>query len=196
MATATKNAEAEKAKAEQTVEAETVEETVEASVDPLETRISRLAQAHESVKNHTMAAVTVGFVPVPGIDIAALTAIQLKMLHSIAKDYDVPFSKNIAKSIISSLVGSSLAVSIALPFSSLFKTVPIIGQTSGMISIALIGSASTYAIGKIFVAHFESGGTFFDFDVDKAKDHFQELYEEGKNFVKSSKKPEEAATAA
>jgi len=165
-----------------------------ASESPLDTRVDRLSKAHDTVKNHTMAAISVGFVPVPLIDMSALTAIQLKMLYSLAKRYDVPFSKNLVKSLISSLLGGSVAVTVSLPLGSLLKAVPIIGQTSGMISTAVIGAASTYAVGKTFVAHFESGGTFLDFNVEKAKAHFKELYEEGKSFV-SSKKTTEADTA-
>lgn len=146
-------------------------------------RVTRLAKAHDLVKNHTFLAGSVGFVPLPLIDIAALSTIQLKMLYSLARRYKVPFSKNIVKSLITALIGGSASVSIALPLSSFLKAIPIIGQTSGMISTSLIGSASTYAIGKIFVAHFESGGTFLDFDAERAREHFKELYDEGKQFV-------------
>ncbi|MDQ7091571.1 MAG: DUF697 domain-containing protein [Methylococcales bacterium] len=161
-----------------------------ATETPLDSRVARLAETHEIVKNHTMAAVGVGFIPVPFVDMGTLTAIQLKMLYSLAKCYQVPFSKNLVKSLVSSLLGSSLAISIALPVGSLLKAVPIIGQTSGMISTACVGAASTYAVGKVFVAHFESGGTFLDFDVEKAKVHFKELYEEGKSFVSTKKTTE------
>ena len=146
-------------------------------------RVTRLTKAHDLVKNHTFLAGSVGFIPIPLIDIAALSTIQLKMLYSLARRYKVPFSKNVVKSLITSLIGGSASVSIALPLGSFFKAIPIIGQTSGMISTSLIGSASTYAIGKIFIAHFESGGTFLDFDVERARTHFKELYDEGKRFV-------------
>ncbi len=166
----------------------------QSSKNPLDTRVERLSKAHDIVKNHTMAAITVGFIPIPLIDMSALTAIQLKMLYSLAKRYDVPFSKNLVKSLVSSLLGGSVAVTVALPLGSFLKAVPIIGQTSGMISTAAIGAASTYAVGKTFVAHFESGGTFLDFNVEKAKAHFKELYEEGKSFVSSSKPTETEPT--
>ncbi len=168
-------------------------ENTESAKNPLDSRVERLANAHEFVKNYTMGAVTVGFIPVPLIDMVSLTALQLKMLHSLAKCYDVPFTKNLAKSILSSLLGGSAAITIAMPLGSLFKAVPIIGQTSGLISTATIGAASTYAVGKIFVAHFESGGTFLNFNTEKAKEHFKELYEEGKNFVSSEKTTEAKA---
>lgn len=166
-------------------------EHFQAQEEAISHRLKRLDKAHNSVKNYTMGAMTVGLVPAPLIDMAALSAIQLKMVHSAANSYGVPFSKNIAKSIIGSLLGSSIAVTLAMPVASFIKVVPILGQSAGTISTALIGAASTYAIGKIFVEHFESGGTFLDFDEEKAKNHFKELYEEGRAFVASHK----AATA-
>ena len=170
---------------------EAASETIEGQEEALSLRMKRVDTAHNSVKNYTMAAMAVGFVPMPLLDMAALSAIQLKLVHSIATIYEVPFSKNIAKSIIGSVLGSSIAVTLAMPVASFIKVIPIIGQSSGTISTALIGSASTYAIGKIFVEHFESGGTFLDFDEEKAKAHFKSLYEEGRAFVSSHK----AATA-
>jgi hypothetical protein len=56
-----------------------------------------------------------------------------------------------------------------------------------MLSTAAIGAASTYAVGKVFAEHFESGGTFLDFDEEKAREHFKAMYEEGKAFVSSQK---------
>ena len=155
--------------------------------DAITSRMSRLDKAHNSIKNYTLGAIAVGLVPAPMVDMVALSAIQLKMVHSTAAIYEVPFSKNMAKSIIGSILGSSIAVTLAMPVSSFIKFIPILGQSSGSVSTALIGSASTYAIGKIFVEHFESGGTFLDFDEEKAKAHFKSLYEEGKAFVSSQK---------
>ncbi len=156
-------------------------------VGVLDQRIKRIDKAHACFKNYTMGAIAVGFVPVPLADMAALSAIQLKMIHSIANIYDVPFSKNIVKSIIGSTLGGSVAVTLALPVASFIKLIPVIGQTSGMLSTAAIGAASTYAVGKVFAEHFESGGTFLDFDEEKARAHFKALYEEGKAFVASQK---------
>lgn len=170
----------------------TVHEEVKTSKDPLEVRVARLTKAHESVKNYTMSAVSIGFVPIPLVDLAVLTAIQLKMLDSLAKNYDVPFSKNLTKSLLISLASSSIAVNIAMPLGSLFKAVPIIGQTSGLISTALTGAAFTYAVGKLFIEHFESDGTFLDFDVKKYRAHFKDLYEEGKSFVSPPRQAAEA----
>lgn len=150
-------------------------------------RVERLSEAHDVVKNYTIGACAVGFVPIPLLDLAALTGIQLKMMQSIANIYDVPFSKNIVKSLITSLVSGTVAVTTAMPLASLLKAVPIIGHTSGIISISAIGGGATYAVGKVFIAHFESGGTFLDFDAKKVQEHFKALYEEGKKFAVNQK---------
>lgn len=166
---------------------ETVQEKVEESCEALNKRIKRIDKAHACFKNYTIGAIAVGFIPMPLADMAALSAIQLKMIHGLAKLYEVPFSQNIAKSIIASLAGGSIAVSLALPVASWLKAVPVIGQSSGMISTATMGASATYAIGKLFAQHFESGGTFLNFDEEKARAHFKALYEEGKSFVSAQK---------
>jgi len=166
---------------------EKVEEKVEESCEALNKRIKRIEKAHACFKNYTIGAIAVGFIPVPLADMAALSAIQLKMIHGLSKLYDVPFSQNIAKSIVASIAGGSIAVNLALPVASWLKAVPVIGQSSGMISTATMGAASTYAVGKLFAQHFESGGTFLNFDEEKARAHFKKLYEEGRSFVSAQK---------
>ena len=60
----------------------------------------------------------------------------------------------------------------ATPIASLVKVVPIIGQVAGFIGGAVMFCATSYAIGKVFIEHFESGGTFLDFDPENMKAHF------------------------
>ena len=48
--------------------------------------------------------------------------------------------------------------------------------------------ASTYAVGQVFIQHFESGGTFLDFDPDKVKAYFAEQVEKGKLVVADLRK--------
>jgi hypothetical protein len=39
------------------------------------------------------------------------------------------------------------------------------------------GAAATYAVGQVFIQHFESGGTFLDFDPDKVREHFRQEFD-------------------
>jgi len=112
-----------------------------------------------------------------------LTGLQLKMVHSLAKHYEVEFSNNIGKSVIGSLAGGVLPVAFSPFLGSLLKAIPIIGQTTSAVTMSIVGGASTYALGKVFKKHFGSGGTMEDFEPEKAKGYFAKKYEEGKEIV-------------
>jgi uncharacterized protein (DUF697 family) len=115
--------------------------------------------------------------PAPLVDIALVTMIQIKMVADLAKLYEVPFSKNIAKTIIAGLLGSLVPVGLVRGTSSLLKAIPGVGSLLGIISAPAFTSASTYAIGKLFIQHFENGGSLMDFDVKSKSGEFKEEFE-------------------
>jgi uncharacterized protein (DUF697 family) len=122
-----------------------------------------------------------GLVPIPIFDIAAITGVQLKMLADLAKHYELPFSHDRGKSIVTALLGGLVSTKLGFgEVGSLMKGVPVIGPVIGMFTTTIFASAATYAIGKVFIQHFESGGTFLDFDPDKVRKHFADEYEKGK----------------
>ena len=59
-------------------------ETLEGQEEALNQRVKRVEKAHEAIKNYTIGAMAVGFVPLPLVDLAALSGIQLKLVHSLA----------------------------------------------------------------------------------------------------------------
>ncbi len=142
--------------------------------------IERLNKAHSTVNKYAMGSMAVGLIPFPYIDFSALSSIQIQMLRHLAKQYEVEFSKEMVKSLIASLFGSAVSVTAAASFA---KFVPVVGQASGMVSMAVLGGTGTHAIGKVFVEHFESGGTLLNFEPEKMKEKFQTLLKEGKQFV-------------
>ena len=164
---------------------ESVQETTEKDLD------LRSSQAKNTIKNHVIGVMGASLVPIPLFDLAALTGVQLKMLYSLTKLYEVPFSKNLGKSCIASLLGGVMPTSAAMTLASLAKAVPGIGTATGMISVSILGGATTYAIGSVFMQHFESGGTMLDFDPKKMRDYFAGKLAEGKE-VAARLKPREA----
>jgi hypothetical protein len=56
-----------------------------------------------------------------------------------------------------------------------------IGGLLGILAVPAFAGATTYAIGKVFIRHFESGGTFLDFDPSKAKAYFQQQFKKAKS---------------
>lgn len=152
--------------------AETVETVVE--LTPAE----RLAKADALVKYFSKWAAAGGLVPVPMLDFAAVAAVQLRMLEKLSELYGVTFRENLGKEMIATLVATALpynvAAGTAVSFSAFIRFVPVIGQLFGIAILPAFAGASTFALGRVFIKHFESGGTFLDFDLGTAKAGFAE----------------------
>ena len=139
----------------------------------------KIEEGKRRIKKYVMYSAGAGFVPVPLLDMVILSGLQLKMISSLSSLFDVKFSKGISKNVIGSLVGGVLPVSIAPMLGSLLKIIPIVGQTIGAVTMPITSGAATYAVGKVFLQHFASGGTFLDFDPEKVRAYFAEQFKEG-----------------
>ena len=140
------------------------------------------------IRKRVYGAIGVGFIPVPLVDFLGLTALQIEMIHTLAKAHGVEFKKERVKSIISSLCGGLLTTASVPLAASLLKSIPVIGITAGAATISIMGGSTTYALGWVFDRHFRKGGCLIDFDADEAKAYFKEKVEEGKNLVGKLKK--------
>jgi uncharacterized protein (DUF697 family) len=109
-----------------------------------------------------------GLIPVPVVDVAAVGGVQLQMLRRLSEIYGVPFSDNRGKSIIASLAGALIpagtATGTAVGVGSMLKGLPGIGTLIGAVTMPAFSAGATYAIGKLFIQHFASGGTLLDFN--------------------------------
>jgi uncharacterized protein (DUF697 family) len=147
-------------------------------------------------KHHILASMGVGLIPVPIVDVVALMGVQLNMIRKLAAEYGIPFKQDRGKSIITSLVGGLLSTELGLTLCSLIKCIPVIGQTTGAVTMPVMSGAITYAIYKVFVQHFESGGTFLDLDPSKVKAYFTEQFAKGKKIVTDLKADDSPKAAA
>ena len=147
---------------------------------------NRTNEANNIVKKYARGALGVGFVPLPLLDFALLSGIQLKMLHQLAQLYKVEFSENLAQPAIAALLGGAIPVSFSLNLASFVKSVSVYGLAAGMAGTAFFGSASTYAVGKVFIQHFESGGTFLNFEPQQEKEYYAQQFEKNEKQMRKS----------
>ncbi len=131
------------------------------------------------VRNHVLVSMGVGLIPFPLLDLAGLAGVQLNMLRKLAKSYGVPFSRDIGKHLIGSLTGGVVSVPVGGGLASLVKCIPLVGTLTGLIAMPAAGGAATYAVGKVFIQHFESGGTFLTFDPEKVRAYYAKMHKEG-----------------
>ena len=105
-----------------------------------------------------------GLIPLPFVDVLAVGGLQLQMLRRLSQIYDVQFSENRGKAVIASLAGTMIPVTSGMGAASALKTVPLLGMIASAFVMPVLSAGATYAIGKAFVQHFESGGTLLDFN--------------------------------
>jgi len=151
--------------------------------------------ANNIIKNHIIASITLGLIPIPLIDLSALSATQMNMLRSLSNHYDIPFNESETKALITSLVSGSLPVLSVVGLSSFAKLIPGVGTLAGSASLSVIAGAVTYAVGQVFTAHFEAGGTLEDFNPKQTQTFFKQKFKEGKSFVLSIRDEIKSATS-
>jgi len=101
-----------------------------------------------------------GLVPLPVVDVLAVGGLQLQMLRRLSQIYDVEFSENRGKALIAALAGCMIPATSGMGAASALKAIPV---AAGFV-MPVLSAGATYAIGKAFIQHFESGGTLLDFN--------------------------------
>lgn len=151
--------------------------------------ISKVEQAEAIVNRYIGWSAGGAVIPFPVWDLAAVTAVQMKMISDLSALYEVPFTKTLGRASVAGLLGS-LAPAAATPVAiSLFKLVPVVGPIMAFASGPSFAAAATYGIGKVFTKHFEAGGTLLDFDVESMSGYFEAKYKE------ATKKPASKSAA-
>jgi uncharacterized protein (DUF697 family) len=141
----------------------------------------RATKVAKLIKRYAMVSAGLGFIPVPVLDVAAISGVQYTMIRDIAGNYGFEFSKERARVIVSSILGGSLpTVLAAAGGGSLVKSIPFVGTIAGAVFVPALASAVTIAMGRVFSQHFEAGGTLLDFDADKLRSHFKTEFEAAK----------------
>jgi uncharacterized protein (DUF697 family) len=105
-----------------------------------------------------------GLIPLPFVDVLAVGGLQLQMLRRVSQLYDVQFSENRGKALIASLAGTMIPVTSGMGAASALKSIPLLGMVASAFVMPVLSAGATYAIGKAFIQHFESGGTLLDFN--------------------------------
>lgn len=157
------------------------------SVTPVASAPStRAAAAEEIVRRHLPYALGAGLVPLPLLDVAAISGVQLKLIAELSTLYGVEFTPHRARNLVTALLGGVGAWTLAVgAFGSAIKILPGVGTFFGAGTLPLMAGAVTYATGRMFIAHFESGGTLLDFDAVALRSAFAAKLAEGKAALRS-----------
>ena len=138
------------------------------------------------IRKNVIWATAAGAVPVPLLDIAAVTAIQLDMLRALCQAYDIEYPTVKGKALISAISGSVMA----RYWASFLKGIPGIGAVVGSFSMSIMSGASTYALGKVFEKYLKEEGSLDNIDPSEAKQLFKEEFSKGRNYARKMRRQE------
>lgn len=155
----------------------------------------RLARAQVLVKNYTLGAASLALLPFPVVDQLLMVGLGVKMVHDLCRHYDVEFKANLARGIVASLLSGITGGVLAGGISTLTKGVPVLGTLyAGRIAIS--SASITFALGTVFINHFESNGTLLKVDPEWFKELFQHTLRKNESTQESDQPKDSAPEAA
>ncbi len=147
----------------------------------------RRLKAENRIKSHVMASMTLGLVPLPVFDVAALVGNHLAMTKALCDIYAVDYSDTRVRSIVLSVLAGATPVLTVVGLSSGAKLIPGIGTLVGSGGVAVSAGATTYALGAVFISHFEQGGDLLAPDVAALRARLRQELARGKAFAERLK---------
>jgi uncharacterized protein (DUF697 family) len=144
----------------------------------------RRAALDRLLRNYVLWAMGAGLIPFPMLDVAAVSALQVDLIKRITEKYRQPVEETQVKAWVGALVGSTGARLAA----DVLKLIPVVGTVVGGVTQSVLSGATTYALGKVFIRHFESGGTYLNFDPAQFREYFKESLEKGRQYAENLKK--------
>jgi len=132
------------------------------------------AKTDKLIQHHILGVMSAGIIPIFGIDLIAVSAIQFNMLRKLSELYEQPFDKVGAEALLCS-VGSTATARVG---ASTLKFIPIVGSAIGGISMSMMSGASTYALARMYVNYLEDETLVGDIDGDEARSLFKHFHEQ------------------
>lgn len=137
--------------------------------------------AKTTITNASQWATAAGFIPVTGLDTVTISGVQLKMVYDLCEIYKVPFKKEAVLAAVGAALGGSFTTIVASKVAGVgMSRIPYVGSVITLLTQPAISYATTFAIGLLFVKHFENNGDLLNFDLDSTKAVFDKEFEKAK----------------
>lgn len=145
---------------------------------------NKSVQGKAIVNKFALGSVAAALIPIPLVNGAVVAGVQLDMLRRLAKLYDVKFSEDVGKAAIAALISGGSAGALR----TLTKNITGILGFVAILGVGAVGSGTTYAVGNVFIQHFESGGTLLTFDPEKVRDYYAKLLDKAPSELQKKSK--------
>jgi len=173
-----------KEKSENQDQKETKSEDIQSQLILSETELQeRLKKAKGITRKRVFAAAGAGLIPFPTADLVAISGIQMELVNSLCNLYNIPFRKEFGRTVVIALIGGILPIHSSMLLASFVKFIPLLGTITGTVTLSVVGGACTYAVGRVFIQHFEAGGNLLNFNPEKMRSYFQSYYKDGEKMA-------------
>ena len=140
-------------------------------------------KAHQHITGYALAAAGLGALPV--VDWVAVSAVQAKLLHSLALLYGQRWDRSTITEFLG-LAGAGIASGYLARLLSrtVAKLIPVWGQTAGAIWGASSSGATTYALGKAAIYFFSRRKDGLNVDAETLRQIYAQELQRGASFLK------------
>ena len=138
------------------------------------------AKAEELIKARALLAAGLGIVPGPIFNFASASVVQMTMVQSLTRIYNIEAKKSWIKNIISSVLGgftSSIATDCSI---AVLGSAPVVGASLAVLSAPALNGLTTYALGHMFIRYFESPDGFLKANGKALGEWFKEGFTSGR----------------
>lgn len=122
----------------------------------------RRSAARKIVERHRTYAAVGGLFPLPVVNIAGVTAINMRMVKQLSDLYGVPFERDRTRSMIIGLMGGAVPTGLGAATASTLVFVVPGSALFGLAVSAISAGALTRGIGLVFLEHFENESMSLD----------------------------------
>jgi uncharacterized protein (DUF697 family) len=124
---------------------------------------------HESamriVRRYVLMSAAAGVIPLPGLDVTVLAGIHIALIKELTEHYGAVFSEYAARNIVIAVATSVVPGAIgSFAGRRLLRVLPFITPGLAVLTWSASSAAVSYALGRVIMAHFETGGTLDSFD--------------------------------
>ena len=117
----------------------------------------RRSFARKIVERHRLYAAVGGLNPLLVVNIAGVTAVNLRMVKQLSELYQVPFKRDRSRAAIIGLIGGAVPTGAGAATASTLAFVLPGGMLIGLGVSAVTAATLTRAIGRVFIESFENG---------------------------------------
>lgn len=130
------------------------------------TATQQRAGAKRIVRRYVLMSAAAGCLNVAVLDAATLGAVHVALIKELTEYYGAEFSQHIARNILIAILAGIVPGSIgSIIGRKVLRALPLAMHGAGLAMMSASSAAVSYALGMVFIRHFEAGGTLDSFDV-------------------------------